>query len=265
MILDSLERRWGRWCIPGLLRVVAIVQALMFILIKANPALDSHLQLVPQLVLQGEVWRVLSFVFLPPTMSVIWIIFAVMFLFFIGDILEGAWGSFRLNVYYFSSVLLLNVAAFVTGSGTAMEATLLYQSLFLAACVIAPEVEIMLFFFFPVKLKYLGWFTGVLLAVTFFLAPRSWAAVLAVMIPFACFVGPSWVGLMKLRATVEGRRRKFAGQQASDDEAFHTCVTCGVTEHKDPHAEFRIAADGQEYCVKCLPGKDGAPRSGAAD
>ena len=125
-----------------------MVQALMFILIKAIPALDELLQLVPQLVLQGEVWRVLGFVFLPPTDSVIWIIFAVMFLFFIGNILEEAWGSFRLNVYYFSSVVLLNLAAFVTGHGTAMEATLLYQSLFLAACVLAPEVEIMLFFFF---------------------------------------------------------------------------------------------------------------------
>jgi len=255
MTLDSLERRWGRWSIPGLLRVVAIVQALMFILIKANPALDPHLQLVPQLVLQGEVWRVLSFVFLPPTMSVIWIIFAVMFLFFIGDILEGAWGSFRLNVYYFSSVLLLNLAAFLTGRGTAMEATLLYQSLFLAACMIAPEVEIMLFFVIPVKLKYLGWFTGVMLALTLFLAPGAWAAVLAVIIPFACFVAPTWISQMKHRAGVEGRRRKFVGAQAPEDEAFHTCVTCGVTEQKDPQAEFRIAADGQEYCLKCLPGK----------
>jgi membrane associated rhomboid family serine protease len=256
MILDSLERRWGRWSIPGLLRVVALVQALMFILIKANPLLDPHLQLVPQLVMQGEVWRVLSFVFLPPTMSVIWIIFAVMFLFFIGDILEGAWGSFRLNVYYFSCVLLLNVAAFLTGRGTDMEATLLYMSLFLAACVIAPEVEIMLFFVIPVKLKFLGWFNGVLLVMTLFATPQAWAAVLAVMVPFACFVAPSWIGSMKHRAGVEGRRRRFQSQQLPEDEAFHTCAGCGVTEKKDPHAEFRITADGREFCLKCLPAKD---------
>jgi len=251
-ILDSLERRWGRWSIPGLLRVVALVQALMFILIRANPAVHPHLQLVPQEVLKGDVWRVLSFVFLPPTSSVLWIIFAVMFLIFIGDILESAWGSFRLNLYYFSCVLLLNAAAFLTQRGTGMEATLLYMSLFLAACVIAPEVEIMLFFVFPVKLKFLGWFNAALLAMTLWSFPQSWAAVLAVVIPFACFVGPAWAGRMKHQVGVAGRRRRFQGQQLAEDEAFHTCVTCGVTEHKDPHAEFRIAADGQEYCVKCL-------------
>lgn len=251
--LDSLERRWGGWCIPGLLRVVALVQALLFILIKANPAVHPHLQLVPQEVLRGEVWRVLSFVFLPPTSSVLWIIFAVMFLIFIGDILEGAWGSFRLNLYYFGCVLLLNVAAFVTQRGTGMEATLLYMSLFLAACVIAPEVEILLFFVFPVKLKFLGWFNAAILVMTLISSPQSWAAVLAVLIPFACFAGPSWIRGLKHQSDVAGRRRRFQSQQLAESEAFHTCVTCGVTELKDPQADFRIAADGQEYCRSCLP------------
>ena len=136
-----------------------------------------------------------------------------------------------------------------------MEATLLYMSLFLAACVIAPEVEIMLFFVIPVKLKFLGWFNGVLLVMTLFNSPQAWAAVLAVILPFACFVAPSWIGSMKHRATVHDRRRRFKGQQPADDEAFHTCATCGLTEKQDAHAEFRITADGREFCLKCLPGK----------
>lgn len=259
MILDSLERRWGRWCIPGLLRIVALIQALMFIFLKFNPVAYPHLQLVPQEVLKGEIWRVLSFVFLPSTMSFFWIIFAVMFLIFIGDILESAWGSFRLNVYYFSSVLLLNAAAFLTRHGTGMEATLLYTSLFLAACVIAPEVEIMLFFILPVKLKYLGWFSGAMLVMMLFNAPQVWLSVLAVMIPFACFVGPSWMGRVKHQAGVAGRRHRFQSQLPADDEPFHTCVVCGVTERTDSHAEFRIAADGREFCLKCLQGSAGPP------
>jgi hypothetical protein len=152
-------------------------------------------------------------------------------------------------------VLLLNVAALVTRQGTGMEATLLYMSLFLAACVIAPEVEIMLFFVFPVKLKFLGWFNGAVMAMMLWSYPQAWAAVLAVLIPFACFVGPSWLGQARHTAEVAGRRRRFQSQQLPDDEAFHTCATCGVTEKKDPHAEFRIAADGREFCLKCLPGK----------
>jgi membrane associated rhomboid family serine protease len=254
-LLDSLERRWGRWCIPGLLRVVALVQALMFILIKANPAVHPHLQLVPREVMHGDVWRVLSFVFLPPTSSLLWIIFAVMFLIFIGDILEGAWGSFRLNLYYFSCVLLLNAAAFLTGNGTGMEATLLYMSLFLAACVIAPDVEIMLFFVFPVKLRFLGWFNGALMVMMLWSSPLAWAAVLAVLVPFACFAGPSWLGRARQSAEVAGRRRRFQSLQLPDDEAFHTCASCGVTEKVDASAEFRIAADGREFCLKCLSRK----------
>lgn len=251
--LDSLERRWGGWCIPGLLRIVGMLQALGFILVKANPAIFEHFQMNPSAVLSGEVWRVLSFVFLPRTLSIIWIIFAVWLLFFIGDILESAWGSFRLNLYYFSCILLLNVAAFATGYATGLEPSLLYMSVFMAACVIAPEVEIRLFLIFPVKLKYLGIFNGVLIALILFSSPASWAAVLAVLVPFAVYVGPSWLDHVQHRVDVEGRRRRFRSKQLPEDEPFHVCATCGATERKDPHAEFRIVADGTEYCTKCLP------------
>jgi len=251
--LDQLERRWGGWCIPGLLRIVAIAQAVLFVAVKFNPGLYPHLQLVPKAVLSGEIWRVVSFVFLPPTLSFIWIFCAVMFLVMIGDILESAWGSFRLNLYYFSGVLLLNLVALLTG-GSGMEATLLYQSLLLAACVVAPEVEILLFFILPVKLKFLGLFTGASMVYVGLLAPSIWPALIAVLIPFALFAGPLAFALVRHRSEVAGRRRRFQQGQLDESNAFHTCTRCGMTEKRDPHAEFRIAADGQEYCAKCLPG-----------
>lgn len=257
--LDQLERRWGGWCIPGLLRIVAIAQAILFVAVKFNPGLYPHLQLVPEAVLAGEVWRIVSFIFLPPTLSFIWIFFAVMFLVMIGDILETAWGSFRLNLYYFTCVLLLNIVAFLTG-GSGMEATLLYQSLLLAACVVAPEVEILLFFILPVKLKFLGLFTGASMVYVALLAPSIWPAVIAVLIPFLCFAGPSALALVRHRSEVAGRRKRFQQAQLNESDAFHTCSRCGLTDKRDPHTDFRIAPDGQEYCANCL--SDPARRNG---
>lgn len=252
-LLLSLERRFGRWAIPNLLRFVAIVQLVMFLFVTSQPDGIDLFRLRPDLVWQGEVWRVLSFVFIPQSASLFWLIVAVWFLFFMNDIMERAWGAFRLNLYYFSCVFLLNLASFLLlRGGTGAESSLLYQSLFLALCVVAPEVEIRLFFVLPVKLKYLGFITGLLLAWTLLSVPDLWPQILAVMIPFGLFAGPDWIKSLQHRNRVSARRRKFQGQLHDPEESFHRCAQCGLTEVQDPHAEFRVTADGRELCLPCL-------------
>src|SRR5436189_6020590 len=100
--LDKLERRFSFVGIPGLIRIVigftALVWALMW-LNRDNPDFISALTLDPARIRHGEVWRLVTYIFVPQTRS-FWIILALWFLWFIGEGLERAWGAFKLTLYF---------------------------------------------------------------------------------------------------------------------------------------------------------------------
>ncbi len=111
--LDKLERPFGRFAIPGLIRYIVALNALVFILCKINPGYANLLVLDPGLVMQGQVWRLVSWIFLPTTNNFLWIIFYLMFTFWAGDTLEATWGTFRLNLYYFLGMIGAAISAFL--------------------------------------------------------------------------------------------------------------------------------------------------------
>src|SRR5215210_5140441 len=120
--LDSLERRFGRFAIPGLIRIVVGFNALVFVLHKLNPGYLAMLDLIPARVLQGEVWRLVTYIFIPQFGSGFfpdWLsaIFYLGFLWFVGDGLEQAWGAFRLNLFYIVGMIGTTAAAFFFGEG----------------------------------------------------------------------------------------------------------------------------------------------------
>jgi hypothetical protein len=50
-------------------------------------------------------------------------------------------------------------------------------------------------------------------------------------------------------------------QSKPEAESLHKCAVCGATELTDPNLEFRVARDGEEYCMKHLPSAQTATRS----
>src|SRR5437867_11885809 len=99
--LNKLERRFGFLGIPGLIRIVVGFTALVFMLVRLNPDFRFMLDLDPERIRHGEVWRLVTYIFLPQTSSFLWIILLLWFLWFIGEGLEQAWGAFRLTLYFF--------------------------------------------------------------------------------------------------------------------------------------------------------------------
>src|SRR6266542_2000437 len=99
--LDTLERRFGFLGIPGLIRIVVAFTAL-----DLNPERLRH----------GEIWRLVTYIFIPQTFSFLWIIFVLWFLWFIGEGLERAWGSFRLTLYFLVGMIGTTAAALFFGS-----------------------------------------------------------------------------------------------------------------------------------------------------
>jgi hypothetical protein len=256
-LLDRMERRFDSLAIPGLLRVIASFQVICFLLIYAKPGFESLLMLTPAAWTEWEVWRFFTFCFIPNTLSLIWILFAVMILLLIGDQLEAEWGKFRLNLYYFSSVACLwagVLQAGPLGAAVGLQAsTLLYSSLFLAFATVVPNYTFLIFFILPVKVKWLALLTGAGLLFEFFAVPPMRLPLLLAFVPYACFGLPIAWRRWRHGVRVSARRATYESGKLPPDAAFHLCRTCGRTEVTDPTLEFRISADGEEYCLEHLP------------
>src|SRR5712691_11094285 len=208
-LLDSLERRFGRFAIPGLIRIVAGFNALVFILARLNPEFVSLLDLDRGAVLHGQVWRLVTYIFIPTTSSPIWILFVLLFLWFIGEGLERAWGAFRLNLFYFVGMIGTTVSAFIFGSN--FSNTMLNASLFFAFANFYPEEVIYIFFILPVKVKWLAWVSAALLFFGFATSPNSYRmALIAAFANYLIFFRSEIIRAARNRHPPTGRRRRFA-------------------------------------------------------
>jgi len=251
-LLDKLERRFGFLGIPGLIRIVIGFTALVWALMWLNPGFASMLTLDPVRIRHGEVWRLVTYIFVPQTLS-FWIVLALWFLWFIGEGLERAWGSFRLTLYFFLGMIGTTIAAAFFFSSNFSNGMLI-ASLFFAFARFYPDEVIYILFILPVKIKWLAWIFAAFLLVGFVLNSNSYrAALIAAFANYFIFFGPEIIRQATHRREVSTRRRRFEEQSRSADSALHRCAVCGATELSDPNLDFRVARDGEEYCMAHLP------------
>ncbi len=257
--LNSLERRLGWIAIPGLIRIVVALTALVYLLTFINPEFVTVLTLNPGRILHGEVWRLVTYIFIPQAMGQpgsmlgpFWLLIALWFLLFIGDRLEAAWGAFALTLYFLVGMIGTTVAAFLFGAQ--FSNAMLASSLFFAFAHFYPDEIIYVLFVLPVKVKWLAWISAGLLLFGFVTSPMSYRmALLVTFANYLIFFGPGIVRDVRNRQKNTGRRERFEGAARPEDEALHHCATCGATEQTNPQLEFRVSRDGEEYCVPHLP------------
>ena len=249
-LLNKLERKFGKYSIKNLMTGIVILNAVVYLLmyVDASGTLIEKLRLVPQLVMQGEVWRLITYVFIPPNASVIWIIFILYFYYMIGTALEQEWGSFKFNIYYLLGMIGTTIAAFVFGGvGTA---TYINSSLFFAFARLFPEYEILLYFILPVKVKYLAWLNWAFLGFTIIFMPGYRAAAIVSIINYFIFFGRDIVSNTKSYG-----KRKVYQAKLSKDFTVHKCTICEKTEKDDPKMDFRYCSTCEgdyEYCMDHL-------------
>jgi len=257
--LDTLERRFGFLGIPGLIRIVVAFSALVFLLVRLNPDFISALDLNPERLRHGEIWRLVTYIFIPQTFSFLWIIFVLWFLWFIGEGLERAWGAFRLTLYFLVGMIGTTAAALFFGSY--FSNTMLIASLFYAFARFYPDQVIYVLFILPVKIKWVAWVSAAFLLLGTFLNSNSYRmATVAALSNYLIFFGPEIVYEARHRHEVSTRRRRFESHARSETEPLHQCAVCGATELSDPNLDFRVARDGEEYCVAHLPKTESAAR-----
>jgi len=218
--LAKLELRYGRYAIKNLTLYIAALNLAVFLLtlvIYQGNILSTELALglFPQLVLKGQVWRLITFIFLPNTYHPIWILFSVYLTYMIGASLENYWGRFRLNLYFFVGMLGTIIAAFITGYGS--TGYYLNLTMFLAYATLFPEQQFMLFFVLPVKVKYLGLLNAgyILYEMIYHIQFRQWhmvAAILVSLLNYFLFFGEDFIKWIKLKRQVAKNRRRFFEQ-----------------------------------------------------
>lgn len=189
--LQFLSRRMSWLAVPNIAIIFVTLQALGFLFVMMDYAWLERLALIPELVLEGQVWRVITFLALPLSMSPIWIIISLMFSYFIINSIESEWGPFKTTFYILVSVVLTNIFSLALGYPVT-RASDFASTLFLAAAALFPNLEIRLYFLFPVKMKYLGWLALAFVVLRFF--QGSWidrAYLVTIYSNYLIFFGPS--------------------------------------------------------------------------
>ena len=246
--------------IPNLMLYITLATALVYVVtqMSGNYALYSILFFDRKLILQGQVWRLLTY---PLTYgagngNIILIAISLYCYYSIGRSVEYTWGTLKLNLFYLTGVVLMDVYCLVFGGYA--DVTYLNLSLILAYATLYPNAQFLIFFIIPMKAWILGLFY-VLLSL-YGLFAYSFPANLFSVIAFAnyyLFFGSGVVNLLPLTWRIKANRffrskkKKapkvipFTPAGAANQPAYrHRCTICGRTNISDPELEFR-------YCSRC--------------
>ena len=191
---DFLEEHLGRWSVPHLVRGLVAMNAASWLLNLASPGFLAILKLDPALILQGEFWRVLTFIFVPPSSAhpIFFLIF-LWFLWSIGEALEETLGSFHLNLYVLVSMLVVVGTAFLQPA-IPVNSFYIFNSLFLAFAATLPDQKIFLFPIpIPLSVIWVAGVTSALLFVPVFFEPALLLGLLAGHAGFITFFGPGLI------------------------------------------------------------------------
>ena len=266
--INFLERRFGRFAIPGLVRVIVGLNVLVFLLGLLSPAFLTWLDLDPDAVFRGQVWRLVTYLFIPNYGSIFSAAFgqpgtaldvacSLAFLWMVGESLEEVWGAFRLNLFYLIGMVGTTVAALLFGAQ--FSNGMLNLSLLFAYAWHFPNVRILFFFVLPVLVKWLAWFFAVMLLWQF-VGTGSMAyrmAMIASLANFLIFFGPEIVA--RAFAPLRGRGLGQAPAAAPAGEPLHQCVVCQRSDLSHPELEFRVGRDGNDYCMEHLSARPHDP------
>ena len=256
-----------RFGIPNLMRVIVIGNVAVYVLMLLTQANDanalSFLTFNLNALLHGEVWRLVTFVFVPAYSSPFALLISLYFYYWIGSTLERQWGTAKFNLYYISGALLtvlgVVLASLITGNPylTAAGTGYVNLSMFFAFAFLFPDTTVLLFFILPVKMKWLAYLDGALFAFDIIrgIGAHDWANVVlpvVALLNFAVFIWPE-VHYLKERAKYQNSRKTVQFRQAQQQQAKqaqqqgyrHKCAVCGRTDTDYPDLQFR-------YCSKCV-------------
>lgn len=202
--LYKLENKIRKIAIEKLMQIISVAMLIVFavdtVMMLASDgmaiSLNALLSFDRAAIFRGQVWRIITFIFVyPASGNMIFTLLALYFYYWTGTAVEGYWGKARFNLYYLFGIIGTLIAGFIVGY---IDNMYLNLSIFLAFAAMFPETRVLLLFFIPVKVKWIGIAEGVLLLLLFILG--SWAdraAILAAILNFLLFFGYDLINRIK--------------------------------------------------------------------
>ena len=242
------------------MRYIVIGNIVVFLLdLFSNGGCSALLAFSPDLILLGQVWRVITFIFIPINSNPILFIISLYFYWFIGTTLEREWGSGKFTVFYACGIVLTIIAGILLrllGVGNVYSFVNMYyvnMSMFLSFASLYPDMQVRLFFIIPIKMKWLAWLDLALFAVSCirYIAGGAWMLCLLPLVAVVNYLLFFWsdiaaaLGRTRYRHSRQTVNFKQATRQAQQQKGYiHKCAVCGKTDTDYPDLEFR-------YCSRC--------------
>lgn len=274
--MNKLERKFSRYAISNLTLYLIFGYVVGYVLSIFSPQMLGLLTLNPYQVLHGQVWRLVTWVLIPPsTQSVFFYAIMMLFYYQLGMNLERTWGVFRYNVYIFGGIFYTAVGAVVTwlimsaiyGSaasmglivGSQVSTYYICMSIFLAFSACYPDMQVMLYFIIPIKMKWLAYVYAAM--ILFDLVRSPWPSRIVMVMSLLNFLLFFLSTRDLYRYSPKQVHRRQAYQRAvrqprsAGGITKHKCAVCGRTELDDPMLEFRFCSKCQgnyEYCQEHL-------------
>lgn len=257
--LDSLEKYLGFLAIPNVILTLIATQLIIYGAVLTGHVEYASVILDPRAVFAGEWWRLFSFLIAPPFIAMgafdaLFLAFYWYILWMMGSSLESAWGLFRFNIFLFIGIFLTIFGALIgqlISSNALIEISIyaISMSIFFAFATTHPNVEFLIMFILPVKVKWLAWFAGVIMFLTFLGGPTMGHR-LAILAPVLNYLFFFWGDLVQATKSRERRKKFDVERKQAAQEALHTCSVCSTTDLSDPQRDFRYkVVDGDAVCI----------------
>lgn len=282
--LNKLERRFGKYAIKNISMVLIICYAAGYVLQLVNENIMYLLYLNPYLILKGQIWRLVTWILVPPETLDFFTLIMLYFYYSLGMSLEKTWGTFRYNVYLLSGMLFTVLGSFLMlgylcirlggipaelqlGGISGMMLGYRYffggfstyyvnMSIFLAYAMTFPDMQVLLFFFVPVKVKVLGIIYAVMLGFSIISSGiAGWFIIGASLLNTVIFFLMTR-NYRRIDPREVKRRRSYQKQvKMPKGITKHKCAICGRTELDGEDLEFRFCSKcngNYEYCSEHL-------------
>lgn len=259
--VDLFCYKHPRFGIPNLMLYIVIGTLIvwLFSAMDTTRLFTSFLTFNPAAVLHGQVWRLITFIFIPQS-SGIWLLLFLYFYYFIGSTLEREWGSGRFTIYYLMGILLTVIYGFivyfVTGRPFTLTSNYINLSMFFAFATLYPEQRVLLFYIIPIKIKWLAIVDALYFVYDIFSMLGAGYGMISFLPLVAVLNYFIFCGDTLFRAVRPASRKqrestinfKRAAQQIRHEQRTRgytrKCEVCGRTDTDYPDLEFR-------YCSRC--------------
>ena len=284
--MSKFEKKFGKYAIKNISLALIMCYACGYLISWINPSFLNYLTLNPyEILFHGQVWRLVTWLIVPPESFSFFTLIMLYFYYSLGTTLERTWGTYRYNVYLFLGMIFTAVGSFVLMGYSYLfeaEAVALYgaenyfavfasrfstyyvnMSIFLAFASTFPNMQVLLLFLIPIKVKVLGIIYGVMLVYQFvtgygnglisyggmvmpaqLLTIGDRFVIGASLLNFVVFflTGRSMIHMSPKQVK---RRQEFKREVKKTVRVTrHKCAVCGRTEETNPELEFR-------FCSKC--------------